>query len=211
MVFDHPVSSLNHRWRRKVAKRLVAEAKERQVIVFTHDIVFLMLLEDQAGRYATPYQLRHLERGTNGVVGVCGDGPPWAGMTFKKRKAVLNTLLETATNVHKTSGEVAYEPLAHQIYGKLRQAWERAVEEVLFNGAIKRFDRGVHTLALKKVAGDFSVEDYQAIEDAMDRCSTFFDGHDDAPEVNEAIPSPEELRADLDELIDWVQASKKRR
>ena len=46
IVFDDPVSSLDYRWREGVARRLVEEAKTRQVIVFTHDIVFLLRLKE---------------------------------------------------------------------------------------------------------------------------------------------------------------------
>ena len=49
IVFDDPVSSLDYRWRENVARRLVEEAKKRQVIVFTHDVVFLLLLKQSAG------------------------------------------------------------------------------------------------------------------------------------------------------------------
>lgn len=42
IVFDDPVSSLDHMRRNDIAKRLVDEARERQVIIFTHDITFLM-------------------------------------------------------------------------------------------------------------------------------------------------------------------------
>ncbi len=45
IVFDDPVSSLDYKWREGVARRLVEEAKTRQVMVFTHDIVFLLLLK----------------------------------------------------------------------------------------------------------------------------------------------------------------------
>ena len=38
LVFDDPVTSLDHRWRRKVAERLIAEASDRQIVVFTHDL-----------------------------------------------------------------------------------------------------------------------------------------------------------------------------
>ena len=41
IVFDDPVSSLDFEWRSNVAKRLVQESAKRQVIVFTHDVVFL--------------------------------------------------------------------------------------------------------------------------------------------------------------------------
>lgn len=45
ILFDDPVSSLDHKWRRNVASRLVEEAKRRQVVVFTHDVVFLLALQ----------------------------------------------------------------------------------------------------------------------------------------------------------------------
>ena len=41
IVFDDPVSSLDHYRRKDVARRLVDEAKIRQVIILTHDTVFL--------------------------------------------------------------------------------------------------------------------------------------------------------------------------
>ena len=48
IVFDDPVSSLDYKWREGVARRLVEEAKTRQVIVFTHDVVFLLRLKELA-------------------------------------------------------------------------------------------------------------------------------------------------------------------
>jgi energy-coupling factor transporter ATP-binding protein EcfA2 len=45
LVFDDPVSSLDHEHRGKIAARLVKESKTRQVIVFTHDTVFLSDLQ----------------------------------------------------------------------------------------------------------------------------------------------------------------------
>jgi len=41
LVFDDPVSSLDHWHRELIAQRLVKESKARQVIVLTHDTVFL--------------------------------------------------------------------------------------------------------------------------------------------------------------------------
>ena len=40
IVFDDPVSSLDHVYKDNVAERLAEEGKNRQVIVFTHDHVF---------------------------------------------------------------------------------------------------------------------------------------------------------------------------
>src|SRR5690606_15490404 len=44
IIFDDPVSSLDHLHREAIAKRLAEEGRTRQVIVFTHDLPFLFLL-----------------------------------------------------------------------------------------------------------------------------------------------------------------------
>ncbi len=61
LIFDDPVSSLDHRWRRKVARRLVNEAVQRQVIIFTHDIVFLMMLTDTANKIEVDCHVKNLK------------------------------------------------------------------------------------------------------------------------------------------------------
>ncbi len=49
IIFDDPVSSLDHEYREALAKRLADEAAGgRQVIVFTHDIAFLFMLSRTA-------------------------------------------------------------------------------------------------------------------------------------------------------------------
>lgn len=48
IAFDDPVCSLDHVRRDAVARRLVQEAQRRQVIVFTHDVAFLLALEEAA-------------------------------------------------------------------------------------------------------------------------------------------------------------------
>ena len=65
IVFDDPVSSLDHLHRDRVAARLAEAGQTRQVIVFTHDMAFLLLLDEACratkDREATPvtYRLAH--------------------------------------------------------------------------------------------------------------------------------------------------------
>ena len=67
LVFDDPVTSLDHRWRRKVAERLIAEASDRQIVVFTHDLIFVNDLHDLAVRERTKVKLVSLSRGPAGT------------------------------------------------------------------------------------------------------------------------------------------------
>jgi hypothetical protein len=60
LVFDDPITSLDHKWRQKVAERLVAESAVRQVIVFTHDLIFLNDIRDAAKH--EPCETRHIRR-----------------------------------------------------------------------------------------------------------------------------------------------------
>ena len=70
IVFDDPMSSLDHKYRRRVAKRLVEEAAHRQVIVFTHDLTFLFDLqrEAEAARQDVRYQNVHRAQSEPGHV-----------------------------------------------------------------------------------------------------------------------------------------------
>ena len=44
IIFDDPVTSLDHDRKEKISERIVLESKERQVIIFTHDLVFMSKL-----------------------------------------------------------------------------------------------------------------------------------------------------------------------
>jgi len=209
LVFDDPVSSLDHVWREAVARRLVVEAKDRQVVVFTHDLVFLLLLIEQAEKANVAVAQAHLIRNAEGS-GVCSEGPPWLAMPVKSRIGALKAQWQLAEKLQRTEGPIVYEAQAKELYGRLRETWERAVEEVLLNGAVVRFRRGIETQRLNKIT-DIASADIQMIETAMEKCSMHFRGHDQAAAINQPVPAPAELQADIKQLENWVAAVRKRR
>ena len=209
IVFDDPVSSLDHRWRNRVAARLVEEARSRQVIVFTHDLVFLAMLKEHADALDVRLAERHLTRGFQHV-GLCRNGPPWYGMTVKQKLGELKDKHQRADKVYRNEGENAYTPLGREIYGLLRETWERAVEEVLLCGAVMRFQRAIKTQSLGRFLATVTPGDYAVIEAGMDKCSRHLAGHDQAPEINEPVPGPDELLNDIEALENWVKEVRKR-
>lgn len=60
IIFDDPVSSLDHVRRERIADRLAREGKERQVIVFTHDLAFAWSLRESAERFGVKHAERHV-------------------------------------------------------------------------------------------------------------------------------------------------------
>jgi energy-coupling factor transporter ATP-binding protein EcfA2 len=210
IIFDDPVSSLDHIWRERIAARLVREAQRRQVVVFTHDIVFVMTLLECAEGKDVDHCSQSLTRVAD-AVGRVGDGLPWSALNVGRRIGVLRQMWQIAEKTFRTIGENAYEPLARGIYGSLRETWERAVEEVLFNDVVQRLRRSVQTQRLRKVAGDVTEADYAIIEGNMSLCSRFLQGHDDAAPLNETIPDPTLLKSHIDTLDVWVQSVRERR
>src|SRR5690606_6322953 len=88
VVFDDPVSSLDHKWRNKIAKRIAEEAKKRQVIVFTHDISFLIMLQEHAELMSVNLEINSLTRKKQ-ETGIIGNTPPWDAMPVNKRIGIL--------------------------------------------------------------------------------------------------------------------------
>jgi energy-coupling factor transporter ATP-binding protein EcfA2 len=207
LVLDDPVSSLDHGWRRLVAERLMEEAADRQVIIFTHDVVFYLAFKQEAEYLGLPLTERQLRRQDSGTGVPVGD-VPWIAMKTNERIDWLEKRLRASEDA--SLGQELWEPLARDLYGSLRETWERAVEQVLLAGAVERFGHEVRTRSLRKVT-DFTDDDYNKLHRAMAKCSALMRGHDEATAANEPVPDPDEVRRDIEELRRWVAAIRKRR
>ena len=76
LIFDDPVCSLDHRWRKKVAERLVDEAANRQIIIFTHDLIFVNDLKNIATEKNQSTKFVTIQREAAGS-GIVVEGLPW--------------------------------------------------------------------------------------------------------------------------------------
>lgn len=209
ILFDDPVSSLDHEWRENVARRLAEEARARQVIVFTHDVVFLVGLVRLAKEVGAQCDHQQLRREAIGP-GVSSPELPWIAMKVGDRIGVLKSLWQRAEKLHRTSTRDEYEQKAAFIYGKLREAWERGLEEVLLGGVIERYRHSVETRQAKLLP-DITKPDCDSFEAGMTKCSRWLPGHDQAPADNAPMPEPDELKQDIGALENWVTTIRKRR
>ena len=179
------------------------------MIVFTHDLIFLLLLVEQCEAAKVQPTQTHLMR-TQYTTGEAQDGPPWLAAKVKDRVGVLKSRLQQAEKLSKDADPAIYESFACDLYGRLRETWERAVEELLLNDSVRRFRRSIETNRLSKLS-DIKSEDIELIEAAMTKCSKYLRGHDKAAAINEPVPAPAELRADVERLDNWVSGMRKRR
>jgi DNA repair ATPase RecN len=209
IVFDDPVSSLDFEWRINVAKRLVEESKHRQVIVFTHDVVFLLALKQYAEESSIEPLDQHVRRQSKGA-GVCADELPWVAMPVKGKIGFLKNRYQAAEKLSRDGNQDAYEYEAKYLYGMLRETWERALEEVLLGGVVERYRPSVQTQKLTPLS-DITDADCKTVETAMTKCSTWLPGHDKAPAARAPVPGAAELKKDIDALETWVKGIRDRR
>ena len=94
--------------------------------------------------------------------------------------------------------------------GLLREAWERALEEVLLGGLVERYRPNIQTQQISLIA-DITPVDCKTVETAMTKCSKWLPGHDQAAAARAPVPGPAELKDDIDALDNWVTAIRNRR
>jgi len=208
VIFDDPVSSLDQDRRDDVARRLARESLKRQVIVWTHDLTFIGALgEAIEKREKTSMRIVTLKN-VNGRAGVVDDRLPWPIMKIKERVKQLKQELDELSAAAATLSAKEYEDRGRLFYGHLRDSWERAVEEVLLNGVVERWRKGVQTQRLEAIADKVTRADLELIDVEMRRCSNY--AHDQAtPTPPPPVPLVSELAKDLEKLSKWVAAKRK--
>jgi hypothetical protein len=202
LVFDDPVSSLDHRWRRQVAYRLVEEAAVRQVIVFTHDLVFVNDLHDRAQEHKRPIRLATVSRGQAGA-GLVSAGLPWAGTSVEDRIDKLEKEARAAKKLYDDQQEDEYRRAAADVYANLRASWERGLEDIALARVVLRHRDYIDTKNLKRVSvlTDADCDTFRA---AFNKCSDIVNAHDPSSGRNAEAPPPNEILQDIQSLKDWV-------
>ena len=220
IIFDDPVSSLDWGRRALIAERLAEEAKKRQVIIFTHDFSFALQLEKFAkdknrGNSSPFFQQLWIAKqsiGTELQFGVTGEtAAAWESKKVNQRLQVISSKiseLEESGLVSDGSGTSDFEKRASDIARRLRQTWERAVEEIALNETIRRLSPNVMTTKLEQVQFDCAT-DYQTLHEGMSAIST--PSHDNPEHGGSAAPTLEQLKQSQSLLEAWIQSFRKKR
>lgn len=203
IVFDDPVSSLDHLHRDKVATRLAEAGQTRQVIVFTHDMAFLLLLDEACratkDREATPVAYRLISRGAENA-GYCHQDPPANVMPLDKVIDGMKAHLANVKFHHERGDQAKWLREVTSFQDQLRTTWERAVEEVI-GPVIRRLSRKVDTTGLIKLTV-LTDTDCTAMRDAFGRCSALL--HSQPGEINPRLPAPSVITAEIEALEKWI-------
>jgi energy-coupling factor transporter ATP-binding protein EcfA2 len=195
IVVDDPVSSLDDDRRIAIARRLVREAGNRQVIVFTHDLPFVFELRASADDAHVPCHVQHIWRQGRDV-GRVDEHPPFKTMNFKQRVGRLDQDVAAMRQGERPSDNDEAWRQVEGFYKRVRTTWERAVEERLFAGVVERFERDVKTKSLKNL--QITSDLIEQVNEGMTRASLYV--HEDAYAAQVPLPSIQEMTADLKKL-----------
>lgn len=206
-ILDDPVTSMDHRIRSKVVDRIVALAKERQVIVLTHDLPFFCELREAAIHDGQAPTFCAIEA-QGPKVGLIHAGLPLAATDVSGRVALLQGLFKKAKTADGAGDPVGYQNAVLGFYDLLRATWERCVEELLFNKTVQRFDKRVKTQNLTGVVVDGHA--IQTVFAGMTKSSGIINAHDHAEAAGSELPGLDEMRQDLDGLETFRKTQKDR-
>ena len=211
VVLDDPVSSIDQEGRRHIARTLARLAQDRQVIVLTHELSFVVELSkhSELERPEVPVFAQYVKR-VGRQAGIAMAGLPWEGLKPKERIPVLKERLEAVAEAYASQDQEVYEQPARSFCDQLRRAFERAVELDVLGGVVKRGDEAVHTLQLDEIVYDDTVR--ALVARAMTETSCWL--HDRAEAQGWVAPTIDELGTALEiyeELVNYVAGIKKQR
>lgn len=197
VIFDDPVTSLDHNIIDQVARRLTDLSKERQVVLFTHSILFFNSIKQKSE--IVPYKgldfkFYETTKDTN-VTGILIESPNIREDNFNHYKAIINAILRTPLEMRERS-EVA---MAIEGYNNLRAAIEVLVETDILKSAIKRYRKNIALTSLEKINGSL-IDQYKAeLSEIFERCCSYTDAHSSTEELIKN-PNLEELKIDFDKV-----------
>ncbi|MHC2337884.1 AAA family ATPase [Bradyrhizobium sp. USDA 4454] len=202
IVFDDPVSSLDHMHRTSVAKRLAEEAVHRQTIVFTHDIAFLFMLDEACGDLdpKPTMTVKSISRGLDNT-GFCSAEPPLRAKPLALVIDGMQHRLDNERIKHDRGNQAEWEISVRSFQEQLRTSWERAVEDAV-GPVLRRLSNKVSTDGLVKLTS-ITVKDCEEVRDAFGRCSALL--HSEARGLNTPLPTPDVVQAEIIALRTWVE------
>ena len=211
IIVDDPVSSLDHTRMKAVAERLAEEASiGRQVIVFTHNIVFHHLLWTAARRARVGRHREWMSNAGNDRFGLIdASHQPWQLKRVPQRLHEIGEEFASLTAGGYDHTDQDFRLAVIGLYTKMRSTWERVVEEVLFNNVVQRFRGEVLTQSLRAAFFD-PAADYPVTFEGMKRCS-HYSGHEPAPDLPPELPEPGEVARDIEDLGFFVATGIARR
>lgn len=192
LILDDPVTSLDYKRLQYVVRRLVELSRERQVIVFTHNIWFTMeiLAQFEQERESCTYYDVSEEGEAKGIVSR-GNSPRLD--RFSDKRGRINSLIQTAKSAD--AGE-ARSALIEKAYEDMRGVCEIIVEQDLLQNVTQRYQPNVMMTRLPGIRADRLPAAIAVVMPVFEKCCRYIASHSQPLETLNVRPSLDELEQD---------------
>lgn len=199
-VFDDPITSLDQDYEEALARRLIKLSKDRQVIIFTHRLSLLGLIQHYGKKDSIEPNVICVSKEPWGT-GEPGEVPVHVMKPEKALNHLLNERLVKAGKALNEEGKDSYAPLAKSICSDFRILLERMIENDLLADVVQRFRRAVTTEGKIIKLSKICESDCKYFDEMMTKYSRY--EHSQPEEAPVELPQPDELKEDLESLKNW--------
>ncbi|WP_175638325.1 AAA family ATPase [Metabacillus schmidteae] len=195
VLFDDPVTSLDYKRSEIIANLIYKLSMNRQVIVFTHNIMFYYYLYNACAKDKNKenkfFKVDEFDRWNKGIVSESFSG------RLETLKEVMGKLKNQAQFINSKScvGDALEEALK-KVYSDIRTWCELIVEEGFFNSVIRRYEANIMFTKLKEIKGSF-VDELETVSELFDRSCRWMAGHSQSTETQHVRANKEAFNVDM--------------
>ena len=213
-IFDDPISSLDQDFEERVVARLIELSNTRQVIIFTHRLSLIALVEAAIKKHSDNpanqkiehivHSLRRLDK----VAGILAQQSLRDGRPDKAINVVRDQVIPQLRKLQIQADADTYDLHAKSACSDFRIILERTIEFILLNDVVIRFRRDVMTKGKLRGVAKVNPDDCDFLDDLMTKYSVY--EHSQADELPQIPVELQEFEQDVLKLIEWMGAFKKR-
>ena len=186
--------------REHIADRLAEEGRNRQVIVFTHDLPFLFLLERSCREHDTEVALRACPEARAGSRPLRKHATDESANTLSNGYSHCKSISTTLAFSMNRNPSGVWLFTAKGLLAHLRDTWESAVEGVVAP-VLRTFSSKIDTRGFGKLSA-ITLQDADDMRAGYGRCSALLHKASDA--LNPAVPTPDQIADELSALRCWI-------
>jgi energy-coupling factor transporter ATP-binding protein EcfA2 len=207
ILFDDPVTSLDYKRTEIIANLIYRLSLERQVIVFTHNIMFYYYLYNACAKDKNKenkfFKVDEFDKLNKGIVSETFSG------RLETLKEVVGKLKNQAQFINSKScvGDALEEALK-KVYSDIRTWCELIVEEGFFNSVIRRHEANIMFTKLKEIKGSF-VDELDSVSELFDRSCRWMAGHSQSAETQHVRANREAFNNDMNYINQLFDQYKK--
>ena len=194
IIFDDPVNSLDNDRKKIIAERLIKEAKKKQVIIFTHDLVFFYHLKNFSKKHLVGINNSFVHHSVEKDAGTLSgkinlnESPANEGQYHEPTKAE-----EWLAKAKNASGNEKID-LSKAGLSALRSSYEALAIFTILGATVQRFDPLIRMGRLKEIKYDKSL--IETVVEKHGEISDIIEGHLQSDEFG-ITPSPEILEQQI--------------